>query len=75
MRPRDKCCRMGTRQAGRLTADNTNAWGHRVVGDTLVFECQNCEFGEVPVTDMIEEPPGRCPDCGAGYELHVREVD
>ena len=27
----------------RLTADNTNARGHRLVGDTLVFECPDCE--------------------------------
>jgi hypothetical protein len=48
----------------RLTGDNTNAWGHRVVGDTLVYESAECEYGEVAVTEMIEESAGRCPDCG-----------
>lgn len=66
---------MSTRHAVRLTPDNTNAWGHRIVGDTLVFECPNCEFGEVAVTDVIEESPGRCPDCGTGFLLHVREAE
>lgn len=66
---------MDTGGAGRLTGENTNAWGHRVVGDTLVFECSGCEFGEVPVTEMIEDPPGRCPDCGSGYELRVEPVE
>lgn len=59
----------------RLTSENTNAWGHRVVGDTLVLECPNCEFGEVPVTVLIEEDAGRCPDCEAAYALHVTEVE
>jgi len=58
-----------------LTGENTNAWGHRVVGDTLVFDCPDCEFGEVPVTDMIEEDAGACLDCGARFDLQVREVD
>lgn len=66
---------MGARRKERLTTDNTNSWGHRVVGDTLVVECLECEFGEIPVTDLIEEAPARCPDCEAGYELHVREVE
>ena len=65
---------MSGRHVSRLTADNTNAWGHRVVGDTLVVECPNCELGEIPVTDAIEEPAGRCPDCESGFELHLREV-
>ncbi len=59
----------------RLTGDNTNAWGHRLVGDTLVYECPNCEWGEIPVVDMIEEDAGRCPDCETGFELFVRPVD
>lgn len=58
----------------RLTVDNTNSWAHRIAGDTLVFACEQCDFGEVVVTDMIEEGRGRCLECGAGYELHVREA-
>jgi hypothetical protein len=66
---------MAADRSARLTPDNTNAWGHRLVGDTLVFECPGCDYGEVPVTDMIEEDAGRCPDCGAAYELHVEAVE
>ena len=64
---------MGARET-RLTGENTNAWGHRLVGDTLVYECPDCEWGEIPVTDMIEEIAGRCPDCGATFELFVQPV-
>lgn len=57
----------------RLTGENTNAWGHRLVGDTLIYECPNCEWGEIPVTDMIEEAAGSCPDCEAAFELFVQQ--
>ncbi|PSP75060.1 hypothetical protein BRC81_16385 [Halobacteriales archaeon QS_1_68_20] len=59
----------------RLTADNTNARGHRLVGDTLVFECPDCEWGEAPVVDMIEEEAGRCLDCESQFELFVRPAE
>ena len=66
---------MGAERGRQLTADNTNARGHRVVGDTLVFECEGCEFGEIPLTDLIEAPQANCPDCGAAYAVHLRRVD
>lgn len=59
----------------RLTAENTNAWEHRIAGDTLVYDCDRCEFGEVVVTDMIEEGRGACLECGTCYELHVTPAD
>jgi len=66
---------MTAERTTRLTAENTNAWGHRIVGDTLVYECPDCEFGEVPVTDMIEEDAGTCLDCDAEFELFARPAD
>lgn len=59
----------------RLTVENTNAWEHRIAGDTLVYDCDRCEFGEVVITDMIEEERGACPDCGTGYELHATPIE
>jgi hypothetical protein len=57
-----------------LTRENTNALAHRVAGDTLVYECPNCEYGEVPVAALIEDTDAGCLDCGARYELHVEAV-
>ncbi|MDS0293414.1 hypothetical protein [Halogeometricum luteum] len=59
----------------RLTAGNTNAFAHRIAGDSLVYDCPDCEFGEVLVTDLIESEDARCLDCGARYRLHVERVD
>lgn len=59
----------------RLTADNTNAFAHRIAGDSLVYDCPNCEYGEVLLTDLIESADGKCLDCGARYRLYVEEVD
>lgn len=58
----------------RLTPENTNAREHRLTGDTLVYDCPNCEWGEVVITDMIEDEAGRCPDCGAAHALHAEET-
>jgi len=55
----------------RLTAENTNAVAHRVAGDSLVYECPNCEYGEVLVTALIEDDDARCLDCGSEFRLHV----
>ncbi|WP_129115266.1 hypothetical protein [Halegenticoccus tardaugens] len=57
-----------------LTAENTNVLAHRVAGDSLVYECPNCEFGEVLLTDLIEAADARCSDCGTRYHLYVEEV-
>ena len=59
----------------RLTAENTNAFAHRIAGDSLVYDCPGCEFGEVLVTDLIESSDARCLDCGTRYRLHVERVD
>ena len=66
---------MSVDRAARLTDDNTNAWGHRLTGDTLVVECSDCEYGEVPLAAMIEDGGAGCPDCGARFEALVRRVD
>ena len=58
-----------------LTAKNTNALAHRVSGDSLVYECPNCEFGEVVVTELIESDDARCLDCGTRYRLCVEVVE
>ena len=58
----------------QLSPDNTNALAHRVAGDSLVYECPNCEYGEVLVTDLIESADARCLECDAQYRLHVDEV-
>lgn len=58
----------------RLSAENTNAREHRLTGDTLVYDCPNCEWGEVVVTDMMEDGTASCPDCGARYGLHVEQL-
>ncbi|SFR47125.1 hypothetical protein [Halogeometricum limi] len=59
----------------QLTTENTNAFAHRIAGDSLVYDCPECEFGEVLVTDLIESSDARCLDCGARYRLHVERVD
>ena len=58
----------------QLSPDNTNALAHRVAGDSLVYECSNCEFGEVLVTDLIESADAKCLECDTRYRLHVDEV-
>ncbi|AKU06991.1 MULTISPECIES: hypothetical protein [Haloferax] len=58
-----------------LTEENTNAFAHRIAGDSLVYECPNCEFGEVLVTELIESDDARCLDCGTRYRLHVESVE
>jgi hypothetical protein len=65
---------MSVEHGARLTGENTNAWGHRLCGDTLVVECPDCEFGEVPLAAMIEEESAACPDCGSRFEALVRRV-
>jgi uncharacterized Zn finger protein len=58
-----------------LTAENTNAVAHRIAGDSLVYDCPNCAFGEVLVTELIESEDARCLDCGTRYRLRVERVD
>ncbi|RDZ65393.1 hypothetical protein C5B90_03235 [Haloferax sp. Atlit-12N] len=57
-----------------LTEENTNAFAHRIAGDSLVYECPNCEFGEVLVTELIESDNARCLDCGTRYQLNIETV-
>lgn len=59
----------------QLTSKNTNAVAHRIARDTLVYECPNCEFGEVPVSALVESERAACLDCGARYELLIRPVE
>jgi DNA-directed RNA polymerase subunit RPC12/RpoP len=59
----------------QLTTDNTNALAHRVAGDSLVYDCPACEYGEVLVTALIEDEDARCLDCGTRYRLVVERVD
>lgn len=59
----------------RLTAENTNALAHRVAGDTLVYECPNCDYGEVPVAALLEDDTARCIDCRTRYALAVEAVE
>lgn len=58
----------------QLTAENTNALAHRIAGDSLVYDCPNCEFGDVLVTALIERDDAACLDCGARYRLTVERV-
>lgn len=58
----------------QLTAENTNAFAHRISGDSLVYDCPECEFGEVLVTELIESDDAQCLDCGARYRLHAERV-
>lgn len=57
-----------------LTSENTNALAHRVAGDSLVYECPNCDYGEILVTELIEADDARCLDCGRRYRLYVESV-
>ncbi|WP_411962788.1 hypothetical protein [Haloferax sp. YSMS24] len=58
-----------------LTEENTNAFAHRIAGDSLVYECPNCEFGEVLLTELIESDDAHCLDCGTRYRLCVEVVE
>lgn len=58
----------------QLTAENTNAFAHRIAGDSLVYDCPECEYGEVPVTELIESDDARCLDCDARYRLTVERL-
>jgi hypothetical protein len=59
----------------QLTAENTNALAHRVAGDSLVYDCPACEYGEVLVTALIEDEDARCLDCGTRYRLTVEPIE
>ncbi|WP_152042576.1 hypothetical protein [Salinigranum salinum] len=59
----------------RLTAENTNAVAHRIAGDSLVYDCPDCEFGEVLVTELIESDDARCLDCGARFCLQIERAE
>jgi len=54
-----------------LTVENTNAIAHRIAGDSLVYECPNCEHGEILVTALIEDDDARCLECSQRYQLYV----
>ncbi|WP_318570385.1 hypothetical protein [Salinigranum marinum] len=58
-----------------LTTENTNAVAHRIAGDSLVYDCPNCEFGEVLLTELIEREDAGCLDCEARFRLQVVPVD
>ena len=58
-----------------LTEENTNVFAHRIAGDSLVYECPNCEFGEVLLTELIESDDARCLDCDTRYRLCVEIVE
>ena len=58
----------------QLSTENTNVLAHRVAGDTLMYDCPNCEHGEVPITDLIESPDAKCIGCERRYYLHVEEA-
>jgi uncharacterized Zn finger protein len=58
-----------------LSPDNTNALAHRIAGDSLVYDCQECEFGEVLITELIESDDARCLECGAAYRLTVERIE
>lgn len=57
-----------------LSSENTNVLAHRIAGDSLMYECPNCEFGEISVAALIEQSDAGCLDCGARYQLDVTEV-
>ncbi|MFB6079926.1 MAG: hypothetical protein ABEJ81_02820 [Haloferacaceae archaeon] len=57
-----------------LTDENTNALAHRIAGDTLIYECPRCEYGEVPVAALVEDDDARCLDCGTRYRLRIEEA-
>lgn len=57
-----------------LSGENTNAFEHRIAGDSLVFRCPHCEYGEVFVTALIEDDDAGCLDCGRRYRLLVEEL-
>ncbi|WP_380674822.1 hypothetical protein [Salinigranum sp. GCM10025319] len=59
----------------QLTAENTNAVAHRIAGDSLVYDCPNCEFGEVLITELIEGEDARCLDCDTRFRLWVEPVE
>jgi hypothetical protein len=59
----------------QLSSDNTNAVAHRLANDSLVYECPNCEFGEVLVTTLIESDDARCLDCDTRYRLRIEPVE
>ena len=58
-----------------LTEENTNAFAHRIAGDSLVYECPHCEFGEVLLTELIEADDAQCLDCGTRYRLSIEVVE
>jgi uncharacterized Zn finger protein len=57
-----------------LSPDNTNALAHRIAGDSLVYDCPACEFGEVLITELIESNDAHCLECGARYRLSVERA-
>lgn len=57
-----------------LSPENTNALAHRVAGDSLVFECPDCEYGEVPVVGLIEGDDAGCLECDTRYRLVVESA-
>ncbi|RDI71087.1 hypothetical protein [Halopelagius longus] len=58
-----------------LSTENTNAFAHRIAGDTLVYDCPDCEYGEVVITELIESDTSRCLDCGTPFRLYVERAD
>jgi hypothetical protein len=58
----------------QLTGENTNAVAHRVAGDSLVYDCPACEYGEIPVAGLVADGSARCLDCGRRYRCYVEPV-
>lgn len=58
----------------QLSPDNTNVVAHRIAHDSLVYECPNCEFGEVLLTALLESDDARCLDCDTRYQLRIEQV-
>ena len=59
---------------GQLTSDNTNAVAHRFAGDSLMYECPDCEYGEVPLAALVRDDSATCLDCGRQFRFHVERA-
>lgn len=58
----------------QLTSENTNAVAHRFAGDSLMYECPDCEYGEIPLAALVRGNDAACLDCGQRFEFHVERV-
>jgi hypothetical protein len=58
----------------QLTSENTNAVAHRFAGDSLMYDCPDCEYGEVPLVGLVRHDSAACLDCGQRFSFHVERV-